>query len=179
MTKEDFESATAALPEGVSWGDPLTPEIARGIGMAWADKAAETFNSMRKTARAAGNVERAYIYADVVVRIRAIDALRAREKRMSAIKLTSSELLILRFDNSNPEPRRFRADDVEVSIVASENGVEGQPDLPALGFCITTTPDSHGEQIRAIFDIDSYEEIDLLRRYCEMTLELFRDGRLD
>ena len=35
MTKEDFESACAALPEGVSWGDPLTPEIAREIGMAW------------------------------------------------------------------------------------------------------------------------------------------------
>jgi hypothetical protein len=31
MTKQDFESACAALPEGVFWGDPLTPEIARGI----------------------------------------------------------------------------------------------------------------------------------------------------
>jgi len=74
MQSEDFESACAALPEGVNWGDPLTPEIARGIGIAWADKAAAIFGSMRKSSQASGNVERAYIYADAVVRIRALAA---------------------------------------------------------------------------------------------------------
>jgi len=39
MTKEDLESAHAALPEGVSWGDPLTPEIVRGIMAAGAPAA--------------------------------------------------------------------------------------------------------------------------------------------
>jgi hypothetical protein len=49
--REAFEALCAALPEGVSWGDPLTPEIARALsaqqhsheapdwhahGMAWA-----------------------------------------------------------------------------------------------------------------------------------------------
>lgn len=69
-----------------------------------------------------------------------------------------------------------RIEDAPVCQIVCRVAEEGTPRAwPYLDFSVR----AFNDEDLAIFRVMGYEDIDLLRRYCEMTLELFRDGRLE
>lgn len=97
---------------------------------------------------------------------------------MSRIDLFGGDMSVLKFREGDEEVTRiaeFEDPTIGVSIDLLDDW-----NMPSLIFTVDSiNKNADGDAFRTLFTVAGYESIDLLRRYFEMTLELFRDGRLE